>query len=148
MGQLYGRTKDVDGTTSWKPIAAIPQPDGTFHLAIDSELTVDAGNLNLSNLKIASKDQTSANLRYLKVLDDGILISVSTPLELFEIADVDQAGTVRYYGYSDDLENWYIMKEDKSVVPNTYRYFKGSGNYALAFANRATHTYDFYHNIF
>jgi len=155
MSQTYGQVKNVDGTTKWKPIEAVLQPDGTYHLAVDTEIALDSANINISNLKVGSVDQTSNTLRYLKVEDDGTLVTVSMPLDSYDVIDTDDGFDesnpgVNYYGYADTDENWYIKEETVTAVgtPNTYRVFKGSGNYATAFANRTGHAYDYYFNIF
>lgn len=155
MSQIFGKLKLNDGTTRWKPIAAIPEADGTYSLKVNTELTLESGNINISNLKVGSVDQTSNTLRYLKVEDDGTLVVISSPLDLYEVVDTDDGfdednpGT-NHYGFADRDENWYIMEEVVTAVgtPNTYRYFKGSGAYATAFNTRAGHTYDYYFNIF
>lgn len=155
MSQIYGQIKDTDGTTRWKPIRATQLPDGGYALDVNTELVLDSTNINLSNLKVGSVDQTSNTLRYVKTEDDGTIVTISSPLELYEVADVadgfyeDNPG-INYYSYTDREENWYILQETVTAVgtDNNYRYFKGSGNYFTAWTNKAGHAYDFFHNIF
>ena len=155
MSQIYGQLKDTDGTTRWKPIAAIPQPDGTFHLACDTELVLDGANISISNIKVGSTNQSSSTLKYLKTEDDGTLITVAIPLDSFTAIDIldphhESNPGVNYYGYADTEEDWYILEETVTVAgsEDKLRYVKGSGNYATAWANKTGHTYDYYFNTF
>jgi len=67
-------------------------------------------------------------------------------LDQYKISDGDETGTTKYYGFMDKYGNWYIMQND--TVANTYRYFKGTGDYATNWADRATFTYDYFNVIF
>jgi hypothetical protein len=86
-------------------------------------------------------DQTNpADLKY-KVTEAG--------LTKYRISDVDDVAAVKYYGFLDPAGNWYIMKEDTSVSPKTYRYFRGTtGGYLAGWAGRAGLAYDYYDVIF
>lgn len=66
----------------------------------------------------------------------------------YKISDIDDASTVKYYGFTDSEQNWYVMKEDTSVSPKTYRYTKGIGAYPTNWTSRASLTYDYYYNTF
>lgn len=70
------------------------------------------------------------------------------PLAPYKVNDVDDASTVKYYGFADADGAWYILKEDTSVVPKTYRYARGASAYSTAWTNRASQTYDYYSVIF
>jgi hypothetical protein len=149
--QIHGQVLVGGDSTRWQPIAAVELGDGTYALKVDTELTLDSANINLSNVKVASVDQTSNTLRYIKVLDDGTIVTESSPLDGYEIADVDdenEPAGKNYYGYSNMDEDWYILEEDLTVSPATYRYFKGTGGYVAGFAARTGHAYDYFHNIF
>ena len=155
MSQLFGKLKDNDGTTRWKPIAAVPEADGTYSLKVNTELVLEAGSINISNLKVGAVDQTSNTLRYLRTEDDGTLVAISMPLDLYDVIHVDDGFDednpgVNYYGYADREENWFIKEETVTPIgtPNMYRVFKGSGNYLTAWNTRAGHAYDYYFNIF
>jgi len=150
MTQVYGQAHETGKPETWRPIAAEQLPDGRWALKVDTELSLDSGNIYISNIKVGSVDQTKANVRYLKVLDDGTVVAMSNPTQFYKIADVDDqgAGNVSYYGYVDVDGNWYILEEDRSVSPNTYRYFKGSTSYPTNWTGRAGLAYDYFYNIF
>lgn len=132
----------------WWPVKGELQADGTVLLKIDSELELDASNIFINNLKVGSTDQTKTNVRFLKVLDDGTVVVVSKPTDLYKITDIDDVNPVKYYGFTDVLGGWYILKEDLSVTPNTYRYAVGSSDYPNSWTNRATQSYDYFYNKF
>jgi len=148
MSQLYGQLKNSDGTTRWKPIEAILQSDGGYAIRVDTELVLDSGNISIGNIKVGSTNQTSNSLRYLRVESDGTLVVISTPLDLYEVADIDDENepSPNYFGYVDMDGNWYIMEEDQSA--GTYRYFKGTSDYPTNWATRSGLAYDYYYNIF
>ena len=83
-------------------------------------------------------------------MDDGTVVAMANPTQFYKYADVDDqgVGNISYYGAVDVDGNWFIMKEDRSVTPNTYRYFKGSSGYPAAFVARAGLAYDYFYNIF
>ena len=72
--------------------------------------------------------------------------TIADQLDQYRISDGDEAGTTKYYGYVDKYGNWYIMQNDTTA--NTFRYFRGSGDYATNWADRATFTYDYFNVIF
>lgn len=90
--------------------------------------------------------------------DTGVQTAITDQLNNYQVADVDKPITsVNYYGFLDKEGNWYILKEDKSANPNTYRFVKGTGSGAGlryetattgAWATRASLTYDYFHNVF
>ena len=63
------------------------------------------------------------------------------PLIYYLASDVDDAGTVQYFGYTDNKGAWYIKKYDTSVSPKTIRFCFGQANYATNFTNRASLAY-------
>lgn len=71
---------------------------------------------------------------------------VTDPLVAYKVADVDDAGTVKYYGQIANDGRWVIMKEDDSASPKTYRYAAGSASYPTNWTNRASLTYDYLYN--
>lgn len=153
--QLYGYLPYSDRPAGkkqqeWYPIKGIYQTDGSLVLKVDTELELDAGNIYISNLKVGSVDQTKTNTRFLKTLDDGTIVTISNPTQFYRPADIDDKGpgNVSYYGFTDINGNWYILEEDLSVTPNTYRYAKGSANYPANFIGRAGLTYGYFYNIF
>jgi hypothetical protein len=66
--------------------------------------------------------------------------------EKYQVSDIDESGDTKYYGFVDKSESWYIMEWDTST--NTFRYIKGSGNYATNWSDRSSLTYDYYFNTF
>lgn len=64
------------------------------------------------------------------------------------ICDSDDTGAVKYYGFEDVEGRWYILKEDTSVSPKTYRLTKGNSGYSTNFTNRASLTYGYPSVIF
>lgn len=87
-----------------------------------------------------------------KIKDDSISVTPATgavfalnttPLNLYEISDLDEGATA-YYGYTDKDENWVI----KQVTSTTIRYCVGVNNYTTAWTNRASQTYSYFHQVF
>jgi len=68
------------------------------------------------------------------------------PTLKYLISDTDAADTVKYYGFLDKDGNWYIMQEDTSA--GTYRYTKGSADYATNWTDRASLTYELFSEVF
>lgn len=73
---------------------------------------------------------------------------VATIFDNYHISDIDDASTVKYYGFVDADGNWYIMKEDTSVSPKTYRYVSGNVDYTTNFTDRASLSYNYFYGIF
>ena len=76
-------------------------------------------------------------------------------LAQYHSADVDDAGTIKYYGFVKTNGDWLIMKED--TIAKTYRYAVGDTlwkrteeekGYKTAWANRTTLTYFLFYEIF
>ena len=78
MSQLYGHLKEVGNTNDFHPLEATKQADGTYILKVDTELTLDAGNISITNLRVGSTDQTAANAKFLKTLADGTVVVTGT----------------------------------------------------------------------
>lgn len=70
----------------------------------------------------------------------------SDPLAKYKIADVDDSSDPKYYGFTRADGAWYILKEDTTGSPKTYRYVKGADSYD--FSNRASETYGYFHTVF
>lgn len=68
------------------------------------------------------------------------------PLEKYKIADMDDASNPKYYGFTDRDGHWYILEEDSTA--KTYRYAAGSDEYSSSWNDRASLTYDYFHNVF
>lgn len=64
-------------------------------------------------------------------------------LARYRIADIEN-GTVAYYGFVAVGGNWYVLRENKSANPNTYRYVNtGAADYPAAWTARASLVYDY-----
>lgn len=63
------------------------------------------------------------------------------PLIYYLPGDIDDAGSVQYFGYTDNRGAWYIRQFDTSVSPKTIRFAFGQSNYTTNWANRAGLTY-------
>lgn len=61
----------------------------------------------------------------------------------YQVADKDDTADPKYYGFTDYTGGWYILREDS----NTYRYVKGDDSYPTNWTNRASLTYDYYHEV-
>ena len=66
--------------------------------------------------------------------------------EGYEISDLDTAGSPKYYGFLDEIGNWYIIQMYDTAV----RYVRGSSadSYPTMWANRATLSYDYFNVTF
>lgn len=74
--------------------------------------------------------------------------TVSTdPLIRYKVADIDDAGTVQYFGQVANDGTWIIVKEDDSVSPKTIRYASGANNYPTNWTGRASLTYGYLYSL-
>jgi hypothetical protein len=77
---------------------------------------------------------------------DGYLqVSVG---DAYKISDKDDDASPNYYGFVSKNGAWYILKETVLAGADTYRYAKGSSDYTTNWTNRASLSYDYYHNVF
>lgn len=67
------------------------------------------------------------------------------PTDNYKISEVDY-GTDTYYGFMDQGEGWFIMKEDLNA--GTYRYIKGGSNFYENWSNRENLKYDYFNRVF
>lgn len=67
------------------------------------------------------------------------------PTDNYKISEVDY-GTNTYYGFMDQGEGWFIMKEDLNT--GTYRYIKGNSNFYKNWSNRENLKYDYFNRVF
>jgi len=66
-------------------------------------------------------------------------------IDRYSISEIDDVGAhPHYYGFTGKGGEWYIMEENSG----SYRYFSGASNFATGWTNRASHSYDYYENIF
>lgn len=62
----------------------------------------------------------------------------------YQIAEIDDS-TPAYFGYINKDGEWFIRKDDES---GSFRYVKGSANFANNWANRAMQSYDYFSSVF
>ncbi|MCL4387372.1 hypothetical protein M1307_03180 [Patescibacteria group bacterium] len=67
------------------------------------------------------------------------------PTDNYKISEVDY-GIESFYGFIDENDNWFIMKEDSNA--GTYRYTKGENNFSDNWNNRENLKYDYYNRVF
>lgn len=67
------------------------------------------------------------------------------PTDGYEISELDDSTVPAYYGFVHKTGAWYISREDEN---GSYRYAKGPSDFPTGWANRATHTYDYFDNVF
>lgn len=150
--QIQGHSPAPGDTTIWRNIGATQLTDGSWALKVDTELTLDAGNISISNIKVGSTNQTSATLRFLKTLNDGTVVvtmGVDDPLAGFNAARSQDIGTFpHFFGLVDTAENWIIIKETKSGSESTFLYVTGTGSFATNWTARAGKTYIEYFDAF
>lgn len=83
------------------------------------------------------------------VVDTASMVSaLEAGLAQYRVSDVDDASSVKYYGFVRANGYWYILKEDTSVAPKTYRYVQGLSNYTSQWTDRASLTYGYFNDIF
>lgn len=66
------------------------------------------------------------------------------PLIKYTPADIDDAGAVQYFGFTDNSGAWYIRKFDTGASPKTIRFAFGQGAYATNWTGRTGLTYSIY----
>ncbi len=76
----------------------------------------------------------------------GALAFQGNPSERFKISDLDDSGSLQYYGYLDESGRWYIMRFDTST--KELRYARGESDYGTGWTDRASLTYGYFNNIF
>ena len=129
MSQLFGHLKEDGNTNDFHPLEATKQPDGTYILKVDTELTLDGGNINITNLKVGSTDQTAGNAKYLKTLLDGTVVvtgalgvSLGVPNHYSGNAEV-AAATVTFNATTKSL-----LVENLDVSKDVFVSFDGDAN--------------------
>jgi len=62
----------------------------------------------------------------------------------YKITDIDDAGSPKYFGFTDKDGNWFIM----SLTTTEARYARSTSGYATNWTGRAGLTYDYFYNAF
>jgi hypothetical protein len=75
-------------------------------------------------------------------------ITPTDPLIRYSPADVDDAGTVQYFGFTDMTGAWYVQRMDTGASPKTLRYARGTTAYPAGWTGRASLTYDYLYATF
>lgn len=68
-----------------------------------------------------------------------------SPTDGYNITEIDDNALPSYYGFVNKDGAWYISKEDST---GSYRYTKGSSNFALSWTGRALLSYDYFDAVF
>lgn len=63
----------------------------------------------------------------------------------YVVSDEDEASDPRYYGFLAHDGTWIIMQQTLST--GAYRFVAGHGNFATAYTNRASQSYDYYDQL-
>lgn len=120
-----------------------------------SGVTIQQTNLGAGDIQIGAvelKDATTDTRA--KIKNDGVdnaLVTTSNyqdVLSKYRISDTDDDASPNYYGFLDKDGAWYILKETIVSGANTYRYAKGTSNYATNWTNRASLSYDYFDVVF
>lgn len=107
----------------------------------------------VSDVEWEEHDKTYGVKKVSSYVDNGdgtvVRLSKGTVLAPYSINDVDKPGTdINYYGFEDEIGRWYILKEDKTSNPNSYRYAAGASDYATAWTGRAGQSYNTFNATF
>lgn len=62
----------------------------------------------------------------------------------YKITDIDDSGSTKYFGFTDNDGNWFVMQLTSTAV----RYVKGASGYTTSWTGRADLTYDYFYNAF
>ncbi len=73
-------------------------------------------------------------------------VQTEDPLDKYQPADDDFNSDPNYTGFTDRLGNWYIVEDN--IDSGTHRYTKGSSNYETNWTNRASLSYNYFHETF
>jgi hypothetical protein len=69
------------------------------------------------------------------------------PLDGYNISDIDDSGTIRYFGFINKDGAWYILQED--TTNSTIRYRVGDSSYLAAWGVRASgSSYSLFNDVF
>lgn len=66
------------------------------------------------------------------------------PTDGYNISELDDS-TPAYYGFTNKVGNWFVMKEDAT---GSFRYCKGDAGFTTNWTNRASLTYDYFDSVF
>lgn len=79
-----------------------------------------------------------------EVDDSNRLLVASSVLDGYHIAEQGLAAeNPKYFGYTDEDENWYIQRMNRTT--GTARYASGSGDFPTAYANKKSQIYNYFY---
>ncbi|MEI7632143.1 MAG: hypothetical protein WCJ60_02370 [bacterium] len=111
-------------------------------IKLSPKITVPAPVVNVAETDVKSIVKGLETVK--KAVDTKNIPVANTPTDpliYYLPSDIDDAGAVQYFGYTDNRGAWYIRKFDTSTSPKTIRFSFGQSNYATNFTNRASLTY-------
>ena len=106
-------------------------------------------NIHTKRVLMYGYDSTGLTPVLMAVSADGHLI-VNNPISQYVVSDQDQYDTnTIYFGMLRTDGAWYILKQTTSGTTISYRYSKGTTDYATNWGNRATTlVYNYYNTEF
>lgn len=97
---------------------------------------------------LAQKSNSGQAFSTVVVDTDSIVNASQEALHQYHVSDVDDAGTTKYYGFLRANGYWYILQENTTASPKTYRYAVGTLDYTTAWTGRAGLTYGYFDTAF
>lgn len=91
---------------------------------------------------------TSISGNIVQISGASTLVGQQDTLDQYKITDIDADASPNYYSFVDKDGNYYFLKETVSAGADTYRYWKGTGDYANDWTARAAKTYDYFNVVF
>lgn len=91
---------------------------------------------------VHSKDLGGTSYHDIKGNSRGVLLQEPQ----WNINDIADDGTYKYFGFEDIAGHWKILR--KTIATKAFRYSTGNSGYATAWTNRASQTYDIYGSTF
>lgn len=91
---------------------------------------------------------TEANINPLSLKNaQGEVINPAekSPTQGYYISQIDDSSSTSYFGFVNNLGQWFIMRQD---VTNAYRYSRGDKDFTPNWTNRAELTYDNFDSVF
>lgn len=97
---------------------------------------------------VSSVDGLTPKVIYVDPTTHEVLVKSTgvSPTGKYGISNTEETATYKYFGFEDKDGNWYIMR--KTLATNIYLYAAGSSDYATAWTDRATQTYDTFATTF
>jgi len=122
LSPLLTATDRVEQAIKAIKFPTIPEPKAIDLSAVTKAANATTQAINDLTFPVAGATPTDPFVRYLP-------------------ADIDDAGAVQYFGYTDVQGHWYIQKFDTSTSPKTIRFTAGNTGYSAAFTGRVGLTY-------